>query len=94
VLYGVRDLAKAVNLLHYFRVRKAWEAKERVASADVVLLKERRHVTQAVSSRSCTKSGAKGCRRHRSDANSGASSATSQGCFSNDDMWLIARGLY
>src|SRR5258707_13737434 len=40
VLYGVRDLAKAVNLLHYFRVRKAWEAKERVASADVVLLKE------------------------------------------------------
>ena len=40
VLYGVRDLAKAVNLLHYFRVRKAWEAKERVPSADVVLLKE------------------------------------------------------
>jgi hypothetical protein len=40
VLYGMRDHAKAVNLLHYFRVRKAWEAKERVASADVVLLKE------------------------------------------------------
>jgi hypothetical protein len=40
VLYGVRDHAKAVNLFHYFRVRKAWEAKERVASADVVLLKE------------------------------------------------------
>ena len=40
VLYGVRDHAKPVNLLHYFRVRKAWEAKERVASADVVLLKE------------------------------------------------------
>jgi hypothetical protein len=40
VLYGVRDHAKSVNLLHYFRVRKAWEAKERVASADVVLLKE------------------------------------------------------
>jgi hypothetical protein len=40
VLYGVRDHAKSVNPLHYFRVRKAWEAKERVASADVVLLKE------------------------------------------------------
>src|SRR5713101_5823041 len=40
VLYGVRDHAKSVNLLDYFRVRKAWEAKERVASADVVLLKE------------------------------------------------------
>ncbi len=36
----MRDHAKAVKLLHYFRVRKAWEAKERVASADVVLLKE------------------------------------------------------
>jgi hypothetical protein len=40
VLYGMRDHTKAVNLLHYFQVRKAWEAKERVASADVVLLKE------------------------------------------------------
>jgi hypothetical protein len=40
VLYGVREQAKAVNLLRYFQVRKAWEAKERVASADVVLLKE------------------------------------------------------
>jgi hypothetical protein len=40
VLYGVRDHAKSVNLLEYFRVRKTWEAKERVASADVVLLKE------------------------------------------------------
>lgn len=40
VLYGVRGHAKSVNLLHYFQVRKAWEAKERVASAEVVLLKE------------------------------------------------------
>jgi hypothetical protein len=40
VLNGVREHAKAVNLLRYFQVRKAWEAKERVASADVVLLKE------------------------------------------------------
>jgi hypothetical protein len=40
VLYGVRDHAKSVNLLDYFRVRKAWEVKERVASAEVVLLKE------------------------------------------------------
>jgi hypothetical protein len=40
VRYGVRDHAKSVNVLYYFRVRKAWEAKERVASADVVLLKE------------------------------------------------------
>jgi hypothetical protein len=40
VLYGVRDHAKSVNLLDYFLVRKAWEAKDRVASADVVLLKE------------------------------------------------------
>jgi hypothetical protein len=40
VLYGVRDHAKSVNILDYFRIRRAWEAKERVASADVVLLKE------------------------------------------------------
>jgi hypothetical protein len=40
VLYGVREQAKAVDLLRYFQVRKAWEAKERVASGDVVLLKE------------------------------------------------------
>jgi len=40
VLYGVRDQSKSVSVLDYFRVRKAWEAKERVASADVVLLKE------------------------------------------------------
>jgi hypothetical protein len=40
VLYGVRDHSKSISVLNYFRVRKAWEAKERVASADVVLLKE------------------------------------------------------
>jgi len=40
VLYGVRDHSKSINFLDYFRIRKAWEAKERVASADVVLLKE------------------------------------------------------
>jgi len=40
VLYGVRGHAKSANVLDYFRFRRAWEAKERVASADVVLLKE------------------------------------------------------
>jgi len=40
LLYGVSDHSKPVNVLEYFRVRKAWESKERVASADVVLLKE------------------------------------------------------
>ena len=39
-LYGRRAQSKYVTVLEYFRVRKAWEAKERVASADVVLLKE------------------------------------------------------
>jgi hypothetical protein len=39
-LYGVRDYSKSVSVLEYFRIRRAWEAKERVASADVVLLKE------------------------------------------------------
>lgn len=37
---GVRDRSKSVSALDYFRIRRAWEAKERVASADVVLLKE------------------------------------------------------
>jgi len=40
VLYGGREQSKCVSPLEYFRVRKAWDAKERVASADVVLLKE------------------------------------------------------
>ena len=39
-LCGVRDHRKSVSVLDYFRLRKAWDAKERVASADVVLLKE------------------------------------------------------
>jgi hypothetical protein len=40
VLYGRREQSASVNILGYFRLRKAWDAKERVASADVVLLKE------------------------------------------------------
>jgi hypothetical protein len=40
VLYGRSNQSKCVSLLEYFRLRKAWDAKERVASADVVLLKE------------------------------------------------------
>jgi hypothetical protein len=40
VLYGVRGHHKSVSVLDYFRIRKAWDAKERVASVDVVLLKE------------------------------------------------------
>lgn len=40
VLYGRREQSKCMSPLEYFRVRKAWEANERVASADVVLLKE------------------------------------------------------
>ncbi len=40
VLYGQRGHSKSVNILEYFRLRKAWDAKERVASACVVLLKE------------------------------------------------------
>ncbi len=40
VLYGRREQSKCLSLLEYFRVRKAWDAKERVTSADVVSLKE------------------------------------------------------
>ncbi|MDR3570679.1 MAG: hypothetical protein P4L81_00545, partial [Candidatus Pacebacteria bacterium] len=40
VLYGARGHANSANPIDYFRVRKAWEAKERVASSDVILLKE------------------------------------------------------
>jgi hypothetical protein len=40
LLYGASHCTKSASLLHYFRIRKAWEAKERVASADVVSLKE------------------------------------------------------
>ena len=37
---GHASQGKSVSVLDYFRLRKAWDAKERVASADVVLLKE------------------------------------------------------
>ena len=40
VLYKPREQSVSVNILDYFRLRKAWDAKERVASADVVRLKE------------------------------------------------------
>jgi hypothetical protein len=40
VLYRRREQSRSVSLLEYFRLRKAWDAKERVASADVVFLKE------------------------------------------------------
>lgn len=39
-LYGRGGPAKSVDILGYFRLRKAWDARERVASSDVVLLKE------------------------------------------------------
>lgn len=37
---GRRGATSSMSLLKYFRVRRAWDAKERVASTDVVLLKE------------------------------------------------------
>lgn len=40
LLYGQREPSKSVNVLQYFRLRKAWDAKERVASGDVVSMKE------------------------------------------------------
>jgi hypothetical protein len=40
LIYGARQHSKSLSLLDYFRLRKAWDGKERVASADVVLLKE------------------------------------------------------
>ncbi|MGH9824834.1 MAG: hypothetical protein ACREDR_16515 [Blastocatellia bacterium] len=39
-LWGRKKQSISVNVLEYFRVRKAWDSRERVASADVVLLKE------------------------------------------------------
>jgi len=39
-LYGRRSGSTAVSVLEYFRLRKAWDSKERVTSAGVVLLKE------------------------------------------------------
>ena len=40
LVYGRHGKAKVVSLLEYFRVRKAWDTKEPVPSADVILLKE------------------------------------------------------
>jgi hypothetical protein len=40
LLYDRSEPSKSMSLLEYFRVRRAWDAKERVASAEVVLLKE------------------------------------------------------
>lgn len=40
ILFGRHGQSKRPTILEYFRVRKAWDAKERVASVDVVLLKE------------------------------------------------------
>jgi hypothetical protein len=40
VLHGRRRPQKSVAILDYFRLRKAWDSKERVASADVLLLDE------------------------------------------------------
>jgi len=37
---GRQDYSRSVSVLAYFELRKAWDSKERVASADVVLLKE------------------------------------------------------
>ena len=39
---GQRTAAQSVSLLDYFRLRRAWDNKERVRSADVVMLKEAR----------------------------------------------------
>lgn len=40
VVNGRRLGGRSVSLLDYFRLRKSWDARERVASADVVSLKE------------------------------------------------------
>ena len=40
VLHGRRRPQKSVAILDYFRLRKAWDSRERVASADVLLLEE------------------------------------------------------
>jgi hypothetical protein len=40
VLYGRRGGSTTASVLEYFRLRKAWDSKERVTSAGVVLLKE------------------------------------------------------
>ena len=40
IVQGQPSQVKSVSVLDYFRLRKAWDKKERVASAGVVLLKE------------------------------------------------------
>ena len=42
IVNGRRSGTKSVSLLDYFRLRKVWDAKERVPSTDVLLLKEAR----------------------------------------------------
>ena len=39
IVSGQRSQGKSASVLDYFRLRRAWDAKERVASTDVVLLK-------------------------------------------------------
>ena len=54
-LYGGGTAGKSVKrLLDYFRIRRAWEAKERVASADVVLLKEAQARSRSSAVRDCS----------------------------------------
>jgi hypothetical protein len=40
VVFDRRDQPQAYELLNYFRIRKAWDLKERVVSADVVYLRQ------------------------------------------------------
>jgi hypothetical protein len=40
VVYDRRDRPQAYDLLKYFRIRKGWDLKERVVSADVVFLRQ------------------------------------------------------
>ena len=40
VLCGRRSQSRSVSILEYFRLQKAWDERERVASADVILLRE------------------------------------------------------
>jgi hypothetical protein len=40
VVYDGRDRPQAYDLLKYFRIRKAWDSKERVVSANVVFLRQ------------------------------------------------------
>jgi len=42
IVNGQRPGTQSVSLLEYFQLRKAWDSKARVASADVILLKEAR----------------------------------------------------